>query len=113
MRKNKGARPRVAMTKSVSNRHYNFSTEHHIEALKQIRLKKKSESKVNWAVNAFMDWRNDRLQKFKYNFPIYSTNLLELETLTKVNLIHSLCRFIPEVTKKKVTAFTLVECYIR
>ena len=32
---------------------------------------------------------------------IYFANLRDLPTLTKDNLQHALCRFVPEVTKKK------------
>ena len=50
---------------------------------------------------AYVDWRNDRLKNFKYDVGIYEADLENIETLTKENLQHSLCHFIPEVTKIK------------
>ena len=76
-------------------------TEKKIDELKQIKLKKKSESKVNWAVSAYVEWRNERLYKFNYDVGIYYADLLDLENLTAENLQHALCRFVPEVNKKK------------
>ena len=72
-----------------------------IQHLKQIQLKKKTESKVNWVAKAYVDWRNDRLKNFKYDVGIYEADLENLLTLTKENLLHTLCHFVPEVTKVK------------
>lgn len=87
--------------KNVSIRKFNFMSEEKIEELKQIRMKKKSERKLNWAVTAYIDWQNEHLEKFNYDVGIYYADLLDLESLTKENLQHALCRFIPEVTRKK------------
>ena len=48
-----------------------------------------------------MDWQNERLRTFNYDYSIYEADLLELEKLTKGVLNHSLCRFIQEVTKSR------------
>ena len=88
-------------TSTVSKRKFNFASEDRIETLKKIKLKKKSEAKIDWAVSAFTDWRNDRLAKFQYDPSIYFADLTQLESLQKDNLNHALCRFIPEVTKKR------------
>ena len=85
----------------MSKRKFNFATEDRIESLKRIKLKKNSETKIDWAVNAYIDWRNDRLERFQYDAPIYFADLNELEKLEKDNFNHALCRFIPEVTKKR------------
>ena len=69
--------------------------------MQQIRLKKKTEAKVNWAVSAYVDWRNDRLYHFNYDAPIYFADLNKLEDLKRDNFEYALCRFIPEVTKVK------------
>ena len=92
---------RLGLNKSVSRRSFNFTSEDRIEKLKQIKLKKKTEAKCNWAVNAYVDWRAERLTTFNYDAPIYFADLRDLSTLTKDNLQHALCRFIPEVTKKR------------
>ena len=67
----------------------------------QVKLKRKSEAKLNWAVTAYNDWREERLWTFQYDVPIYYADLNNLAELTKPNLQHALCRFVPEVTKKK------------
>ena len=86
----------------MSTKHiYSFATAERIAELKRIRLKESSESKVNWAVTAYNDWRNERLYNFNYDVGIYEADLNKLETLTKENLEHSLCHFVPEVTKVK------------
>ena len=103
MKKYHGLKPWGATSKPVSNRTYNFTSEERIEKLKQIKLKKNSENKVDWAVNAYIDWRNERLEKFQYDPAIYFADLLDIDNLEKSNLNHALCRFIPEVTKKRGT----------
>ena len=64
-------------------------------------MKKSTESKVDWAVTAYNDWRDERLKNFQYDPAIYFTDLRNVNNLEKDNLQHSLCRFIPEVTKKR------------
>ena len=58
-KKYNGIKPRPATAKTVSTHKYNFTSEERIENLKQIKLKKNSENKVDWAVNAYIDWRNE------------------------------------------------------
>ena len=41
------------------------------------------------------------MYNFQYDVGIYEADLNNLETLTKENLQHALCHFIPEVTKVK------------
>ena len=105
-RKFHGRQSRLATTKSVSTPHkYNFASEERIQKLKEIHLKKKSETKIEWTVSAYTDWRNERLYNFQYDVGIYETDLNQPEKLTKENLQHTLCRFIPEVTKKRGEGF--------
>ena len=59
------------------------------------------EAKLDWATSAYCEWREERLQKLNYDAPIYFADITQLDTLTKENLNHALCRFIPEVTKKR------------
>ena len=93
-------RARLAASGTVS-RNFNLASEERIKQLQQITLKPNSESKVNWAVGAYNEWRMYRLETFNYDFAIYNADLNELSTLRKDNLCHALCRFVPEVTKKK------------
>ena len=76
-------------------------TDDRINKLKEIELKKKVQSQVDWAVGAYVDWRNERLRTYNYDFGIYMADLLNLNELTKENLCYSLCRFLPEVTKQR------------
>ena len=80
---------------------YNFMSSQKIQDLKMEQLKKKSLAKVNWGVSAYNDWRKARLE-YCYD-PILEAadiNVEQLPNLKKENLIHALCYFIPEVTKR-------------
>ena len=83
------------------SRKFNFVSEDRVAKLKEIELKKKVQSQVDWAVGAYTDWRNERLRTYNYDFGIYMADLDNVEELTKENLCYSLCRFLPEVTKQK------------
>ena len=93
-------RARMAAGGTVS-RNFNVTSEERIKELQQITLKPKSESKVNWGVNAYNEWRMFRLETFNYDFAIYNADLNDLSNLRRDNFCHALCRFVPEVTKKK------------
>ena len=86
------------MTSTVSKWKFHFATEAHIEELKQIRLKCKTEGKVNWAVSAYVQWCEERLKQFKYDVGIYFADLNNLKDLEASNLEHVMCHFVPEVT---------------
>ena len=87
-RKIGGVKPLVARPQTVSKCKFNFTSDAHIEQLKLIKLKKKTESKVNWAVSAYNEWRNDRLENFKYDYPIYNADLMNLDNLDPEDLQH-------------------------
>ena len=84
-----------------TKRKFSFASSEHIDELKRIRLKTSTESKVNWAVKAYNDWRNERLYNFQYDVGIYEADINNLSTLTRKNLQHLLCYFVSEVTKVK------------
>ena len=92
-------KPRPATSTTVSRHSFNFVPDSKIAELKQVHLKKKTESKVNWAVTAYNEWRDERLRTFKYDPGIYYADLRKLDSLEKCNLQHALCHFIPEVTR--------------
>ena len=85
----------------MSRRKFNFLPEARIQNLQQIQLKKRTEAMCSWAVTAYCDWRNERLRTFNYDYSIYSADLNKLESLTKGDLQHALCHFMPEVTKSR------------
>ena len=57
---------------------------------------------MKWAVKAYSDWRMAKISSNEsYDVKVDQANLEKLGDLTKSNLIWSLCKFIPEVTKIK------------
>ena len=82
-------------------RKFNFVSDAKVEALKQVTMKKRSESKMNWAVKAYNEWHDTRLHNFNYDVGIYYADLNDLPNLTLENFRHAMCYFIPEVTKSK------------
>ena len=96
-----GLKSRLSMNKTVSKRKFVFASEDRIKKLQEIQLKKSTESKCKWAVTAYVEWRNERLRTFNYDFPIYEADIENLPNLCKDNLQYALCRFIPEVTKSR------------
>ena len=91
----------MATTKSVSNvRKFNFLTSQKIGELKKVKVKERTSSKLNWAVNAYNEWCDVRLGH-SYNEAVFHANLNNLNDLEEASLSESLCYFIPEVTKAK------------
>ena len=77
-------------------------TEEEIEDLKEETMPKRSFSKLQWGVRAYREWREYRLESEDgYDEIIFRVNLDDLSMLTKEDLEYSLCRFVPEVRKKK------------
>ena len=68
--------------------------------MKIIKLKERTLSKVNWAVNVYNEWCEARLQD-QHIECIFGMNLSDLKSLEKEQLEEALCCFIPEVTKLK------------
>ena len=65
-------------------------------------MKRRTFAKVKWAVKAYQEWREVRMQDYVNSDPvIFEANLESVSGLTKVVLKYSLSRFIPEVTKLK------------
>ena len=82
-----------------------FSSSQRIHNLKQMQIKPKTQSNVNWAVAAYNRWRNERLHSMEYDYGIYNADLNNVDKLEKMNLIHALCYFIPEITKVSGEAY--------
>ena len=96
-----GNRRRSAYKSVSTKRKFKFLTPERIEELRKIKLKKRSERKVKWAVNAYNEWRTARLETVEYDQDIFDCDLGDLSRVTESNLEHSLCHFVPEVTKSK------------
>ena len=59
-------------------------------------------AKIQWGVYAYCDWRKSKLDNANNFDPIiYEADIERCDCLTKVNLCHALCSFIPEITKVK------------
>ena len=95
------SKAQLSLKKAVSRRKFNFASEQRIQNLQQIQMKKKTEAKCKWAISAFVDWREERLRVFNYDYSIYMCDLRNLEQVTKGDLAYCLCRFVPEVTKSR------------
>ena len=68
--------------------------------LKIKQIKKRTFSKMQWGVRAYCDWRSQRLSDvINFDVKIDEADLLNVQKLCPNAFIHSMCRFIPEVTK--------------
>ena len=73
-----------------------------LSELKMKHLKKRTFNKMQWGVRAFSEWRLSKLSEIEnYDELVFESDLKNVSGLTKQGLIHSLCMFIPEVTKVK------------
>ena len=78
--------------------------------LKTRWLKKQTFNKMQWGVRTFREWRNDRLSSPEtFDSTILEIDLDVVISISKQNLSYALCRFIPEVTKKKTVHLILVK----
>ena len=65
-------------------------------------MKKRTFAKVQWAVRAYEEWRETRLNdSSEFDQKLFDSNLKNVNGLNKESLQYSLCKFIPEVTKVK------------
>ena len=68
--------------------------------LKQHNLKRRTYSKVLWAVKAFKDWTSNRMSDAKtFDARIYECDLDRVELLEKDSFEYSMCIFLAEVNK--------------
>ena len=73
-----------------------------VNELRKNQMKKRIFAKVKWAVKAYIEWREVRMQDYvNYDPVIFEANLENVSGLTIVALNYSLSRIIPEVTKVK------------
>ena len=82
-------------------RKFKFLSQEKINDLKKMKLKRRSEAKVKWAVNAYSEWRQARIDNSNYDQCLIDADLNNLSNITKQNLEESLCKFVPEVTKSR------------
>ena len=75
-----------------------FLTSQKIHELIQMKLKERTGAKLNWAVNAYSEWRNVRLSHC-YNDAIFNANLESLNDIDRDSFCEALCYFIPKLRK--------------
>ena len=90
----------MVAARAVTKRSIQLTSSQHMRQLKQIQLKPNTRSNMNWGVSAYNRWSIERLSTNDYDVGIYFADIMKPESLEKMNLCHSLCYFIPEVTKK-------------
>ena len=90
----------MAAAKAVTMRNIKITSSQRLAKLKQIQVQNASKAKLNWAITAYSDWRNERLETMNYDYAVFSADLNDLPKLDKDCLSHALCLFIPEVMKR-------------
>ena len=94
---------RLGVSKSVSTLcTFKKLSQNKLDDLKKRQLKKQTYNKMQWGVRTFNEWRINRLNDVvNFDVKIFESDLSNVKGLTKANLCHALCTFIPEVTKQK------------
>ena len=89
------------MTKTVSNvRRFKKISEERLKELKEDKLKKRTFSKVQWAIKAFGDWRLNRLSDISgFDVRIYESDIDRVDLLERDSFEFALCNFLAEVRK--------------
>ena len=78
-----GKRPVVGIGHGTGRKFHSFS-ESQIMQLKTKHMKKRSETKMMWAVRAYNEWRNTRLNDIiNFDNNIFEADLNNLSMLTK------------------------------
>ena len=74
-----------AATKTVSKlRKFKNISDEKMKLLKVSRLERRTHAKVQWAVRAYREWRNDRLSDpLSYDYRIYEADIDQLDRLEK------------------------------
>ena len=71
-----------------------------ISQLKTKQLKKRTYSKMQWGVRAYNEWRKQKLDDVvNFDVKVFEADITNCKLLSKENLVHALCMFIPEVNK--------------
>ena len=85
-----------------SVRRFKRITEDKMKMLKQEQVKRRTYAKVQWAVKAFKEWRNNRLSDaIGFDVRVYECDIDQVECLEKDTFEYAMCKFLAEVTKVK------------
>ena len=82
-------------------RNYNIVSEDKLKKMMSVTFEVRSEAKMRWAVKAYRDWRNIKVDNEECEREILFSDLDEVETLNKDDFEMAMCRFIVEVKKSK------------
>ena len=82
-------------------RKYNYVSEEKLKKMMEFSFEARSEAKIKWAVRAFRDWRNVKLDSEECEEDILFSDIDEPSCLSKDRFEVALCRFIVEVKKYK------------
>ena len=82
-------------------RKYNNVSSEKLKRMMQFSFEARSEAKIKWAVKAFRDWRDVKIENVDCDQEIIFSGIDEPRCLTKDFFEVALCRFIVEVKKSK------------
>ena len=82
-------------------RNYNYVSDEKLKRMMECTFEVRSEAKIKWAVKAYRDWRNVKIDEDVCDMNVVFSDLDEPCTLAKDKFEAALCRFIVEVKKSK------------
>ena len=93
----------IGVIGAVSNvRKFKNLTRKKLADLKTNKLKKRTFSKMQWSVRAYIQWRKQKLEDVtNFDIKVFDADIENLGKLDKASFYHAMCRFIAEVTKVK------------
>ena len=94
----------MGVTKTLSKTFNCFKSvsEERLMELKQNQIKKRTLAKMMWAVNAYCDWRTDRLKDgLNFDCRIWEADIKRVDILEKKSFKFTVCKFLAKVTKAK------------
>ena len=75
-------------------RQYNIVSEQKLRKMMELTYEVRSEAKIKWAVKAYRDWREMKLDDTECEEEIIFSDIDEVSMLTKERFEIALCRFI-------------------
>ena len=93
-----------AGVKRLVGRKYNVVTKDKLKKMMEVRFQSRSEAKIRWAVKAYNDWRDAKLDEEDCPVEILRSDLRDTFTLNKDDFEFALCMFIVEVKKSNEDA---------
>ena len=98
--------------RSVTKKCLQITSSQRLRELKEITVKCTTGRKLNWAICAYNNWIDERLKTYQYNYSIHSSDLRDLNRLTKPEFAESLCSFIRKRSGEHYPGKTLYQMII-